>query len=74
MARRLEHELAIYAFDLLHLDGEDLRPLPLTQRRLRLEWLLKRTKVPCLHLVEAFDVSIDLVLAKIQRSERGHSA
>jgi bifunctional non-homologous end joining protein LigD len=50
-----QHELAVYAFDLMHLDGEDLRPLPLTTRRRRMERLLGRAKVPCLHLVEAFD-------------------
>jgi ATP-dependent DNA ligase len=49
-----QHELAVYAFDLLQLDGEDLRPLPLVDRRRRLERLLRRAKVPCLHLVEAF--------------------
>jgi bifunctional non-homologous end joining protein LigD len=52
-----EHELAVlaFAFDLLHLDGQDLRPLPLTERRRQLEQLLERAKVPRLHLVEAFD-------------------
>ena len=44
-----------FAFDLLHLDGQDLRPLPLSERRRRLELLLERAKVPRLHLVEAFD-------------------
>ena len=50
-----QHELAVYAFDLLDLDGEDLRPSPLAERRRRLERLLRRAKVSCLHLVEAFD-------------------
>jgi bifunctional non-homologous end joining protein LigD len=44
---RQHHKLTVYAFDLLHLDGQDLRPLPLTERRQR--------KVTCLHLVEAFE-------------------
>ena len=52
---RRQHELAVYAFDLLHLGGEDLRSLPLVERRRRLERLLRRAKVPCLHLIEAFD-------------------
>jgi len=51
---RRQHELAVYAFDLLQLDGEDLRPLPLVGRRRRLQRLLKRAKMPCLHLVEEF--------------------
>ena len=33
-------------FDLLHLDGEDLRPLPLLQRKQRLQALLKRAHEP----------------------------
>jgi bifunctional non-homologous end joining protein LigD len=47
-------ELAVYAFDLLHLNGQDLRPSPLNERRKLLERLLNRAKVPCLHLVDAF--------------------
>jgi bifunctional non-homologous end joining protein LigD len=46
--------LAVYAFDLLHLNGQDLKPLTLIERRQRLERLLGRPKVPCLHLVDAF--------------------
>ncbi|ESQ94430.1 DNA ligase D [Asticcacaulis benevestitus] len=34
-------DLQYYVFDLLHLDGEDLRKLPLTERKARLEALLK---------------------------------
>lgn len=34
------NQLVYYAFDLLHLDGEDLRPLPLERRKQRLEQLL----------------------------------
>src|SRR5271156_1786524 len=33
-------ELVYFAFDLLHLDGEDLAPLPLIERKARLEALL----------------------------------
>jgi ATP-dependent DNA ligase len=47
-------DLAVYAFDLLHLNGQDLTPLPLLERRQHLERLLSRAKVPCLHLVDAF--------------------
>jgi hypothetical protein len=39
----------------------DLRPLPLTARRRRLERLLGLAKVPCLQLVEAFDVGEKLL-------------
>src|SRR5205085_7821351 len=33
---RQHHKLAVFAFDFLHRDGIDLRPLPLYQRKLRL--------------------------------------
>jgi ATP-dependent DNA ligase len=52
--RRQPRGLAVYAFDLLHRDGRDLRPLPLTKRRRRLERLMARSDVPCLRLVETF--------------------
>jgi len=48
-------ELTVYVFDLLHRDGADLRPLPLKERRRELANLVGRAKIPCLHLVEAFD-------------------
>jgi bifunctional non-homologous end joining protein LigD len=37
-------ELAYFAFDLLHLDGEDLTPLPLEERKRRLKELLGRAR------------------------------
>jgi bifunctional non-homologous end joining protein LigD len=54
LASRQHHKLTVYAFDLLHRDDKDLRPLPLTERRRRLERLLARSPVPRLLLVEAF--------------------
>jgi bifunctional non-homologous end joining protein LigD len=38
-------EAMLYAFDLLELDGEDLRPLPLGDRKKRLARLLARRRV-----------------------------
>jgi bifunctional non-homologous end joining protein LigD len=52
--RRRRDELVVYAFDLLHRDGRDLRALPLTERRKRLEQLVEWSDMPCLLLVEAF--------------------
>ncbi|WP_374029572.1 DNA ligase D [Bdellovibrio bacteriovorus] len=40
------HRIIYYAFDLLFLDGEDLRPLPLKERKHRLEKLIKSLKSP----------------------------
>jgi ATP-dependent DNA ligase len=34
------HHLAVFAFDLLHRDGTDLRPIPLIERRLQLSELV----------------------------------
>jgi bifunctional non-homologous end joining protein LigD len=56
-------KLTVFAFDLLHRDGADLRQRPLTERRRRLERLLARSDVPCLRLVEAFDNGEELLEA-----------
>ena len=55
--------LIFFVFDLLFADGEDLRPLPLIDRKARLEALLKkaRTGAP-LHYVEHFASGGDAVL------------
>ena len=52
--RRRGAELHMYAFDLLHLNGKDLRELPLLERARRLARLLDRSKVPVLHLAPSF--------------------
>ena len=52
---RQHHKLTVFAFDFLHRNGIDLRPLPLYQRKLRLLRLIARSDIPCLHLVETFD-------------------
>ena len=44
-----QHELAVFAFDLLHHDGTDLRPIPLIERRRQLTELVVRSDVHCLH-------------------------
>jgi ATP-dependent DNA ligase len=38
-------EAMLYAFDLLEIDGEDLRPLPLFDRKWRLAKLIGRRRV-----------------------------
>ncbi len=37
-------KIIAYVFDLLHLDGQDLTRLPLTERKEKLERLLKKSK------------------------------
>lgn len=40
-----QNVLVLYAFDLMHLDGEDMRPLPLIERKQRLRALLPEAGV-----------------------------
>src|ERR1044072_8807060 len=42
--RWLPHTLRFYAFDILHLNGEDLRDEPLIDRRTKLKGLLRRDR------------------------------
>jgi bifunctional non-homologous end joining protein LigD len=41
-SRKHDHEVQLYAFDILALDGDDLRPLPLSLRKTKLARLLAR--------------------------------
>jgi bifunctional non-homologous end joining protein LigD len=49
--------LAYYAFDLLFLDGEDLRKLPLIERKSRLRALLDSAPQPAIRFSEHFETS-----------------
>jgi hypothetical protein len=76
-----QHELAVFAFDLLHHNGEDLRSILLIDRRLQLTELVARSNVPCLRLVWGFDDGAKLLEAAerhglesiVSRSARGQS-
>jgi bifunctional non-homologous end joining protein LigD len=50
-----ESLLSFHSFDLLYLDGLDLKPLPLSQRRKHLIELHDRSEVPQFYLPDAFD-------------------
>ena len=54
--------LIFFAFDLLFLDGEDLRRLPLTARKTRLSNLLEKDRSDTLRYVEHFTSGGDAVL------------
>ena len=54
--------LIYYAFDLLYLEGEDLRLLPLHERKARLKALLDRSGSSRIRYVEHFDSGGDAVL------------
>ena len=49
-----QDQLVLIMFDLLHQDGVDLRPLPLTERKRDLERLCRRAKVPFMRQVQTF--------------------
>jgi bifunctional non-homologous end joining protein LigD len=42
--RRYDHAAILCAFDLIELDGDDLRPLPIEYRKRRLERMLRPTR------------------------------
>ena len=44
-SRAYDHAAFLYAFDLLELDGEDLRPAPLDQRKARLAKLIRNSGI-----------------------------
>jgi ATP-dependent DNA ligase len=50
--RSRSHEAVLYAFDLIEHDGDDLRELPLIERKRRLVRLLGRSKGRAIRLVE----------------------
>jgi bifunctional non-homologous end joining protein LigD len=54
--------LAFFVFDLMYADGEDLRPLPLWDRKARLEALLDGVERPRFRYVEHFKSGGDAVL------------
>ncbi len=58
-----QDRLVFYAFDLLHLDGVDMRPLPLLERKEALASLLERTpKIAAIRLSESIDESGSVLL------------
>ena len=54
--------LVFYAFDLLHLDGHDLRPAPLVERKAALEALLRGAPETLIRYSEHFEENGELVL------------
>jgi bifunctional non-homologous end joining protein LigD len=56
-----ERELCVWAFDLLHLDAEDLHQLPLAGRKSKLARLVYKTHKNWLRLSETFDHGLKLL-------------
>jgi DNA ligase D-like protein (predicted ligase) len=55
-------EIILYAFDLLHLDGHDLRPQRLLERRTKLRWLVGVDAESRIQFSEEFDGDGDTLL------------
>jgi bifunctional non-homologous end joining protein LigD len=53
----------VWAFDLLHHNGRDLRDLPLIERKARLEKLIIAANAGWLHYSESFDDGVELLKA-----------
>jgi bifunctional non-homologous end joining protein LigD len=58
-----DDQLCVWAFDLLHLDGNDLRPLPLVERKYLLGKLVYKTGIDWLRLSEPFNDGAKLLTA-----------
>ena len=63
-----EPEFVFFAFDLLHWDDDDLRSLPLAERRQHLVRLVSLSEISRLHLVQIFNDG-DRLLAEAERME-----
>ena len=61
MASDRQHDLAVFAFDLMYYDGIDLKPVPLIDRRLQLTELVARSDIHCMHPAQAFDDGVKLL-------------
>jgi bifunctional non-homologous end joining protein LigD len=51
----------VWAFDLLHHNGRDLRELPLIERKARLKKLILAANANWLHYSESFDDGLELL-------------
>jgi len=60
-------ELTFFAFDLLFVKGEDLRALPLSKRKQRLEAMLNRLDSQTIRYLQHFQAKADAVLASACR-------
>ena len=68
---RQTRNVALMAFDILRLDGKDLRDLPLEERLAQLEMLLSLSKVQGVGLVPSFSDGDALMLAAMNHGLEG---
>jgi bifunctional non-homologous end joining protein LigD len=57
-SRAYDHAALLYGFDLLELDGEDLRPLPLEGRKAKLERVIRNSGIALSEHVEGNGVEV----------------
>jgi ATP-dependent DNA ligase len=69
--RAQHHQLAVFAFDLLHHKVEDLRAVRLLERRLQLAERVARSGVRCLHLFQTFADDAKLLEATERHGREG---
>ena len=74
LLRGRTEELCVWCFDLLKLNGRDLRYLPLERRKARLGSLLVKTDDARLRLSHTFDDGEQLLYARLGRAWRASSA
>jgi bifunctional non-homologous end joining protein LigD len=67
LSDRQTAKLTFFVFDLLFAGGEDLRPLPLSQRKQRLRALLTKLRSSTIRYVDHFAAKADAVLASACR-------
>ena len=63
------HEIILYAFDMLYLDGHDLRPQTLLERRAKLRRLVGADAESCIQFSEEFDGDGDALFKACAESE-----
>ena len=71
LMKRKSANVALMAFDIMELDGSDMRPLPLAARKIYLWKLLSRNKSSNLAVVPSFEDGEELMLAVMKHSLEG---
>jgi bifunctional non-homologous end joining protein LigD len=59
-----DHDLCVWAFDLLHHNGRDLRELPLFERMARLKKLIVTTRANWLRFSAADHMKLEGIMSK----------
>jgi bifunctional non-homologous end joining protein LigD len=68
--RRQPHSIILYAFDLLHLDGKDLRQQTLTERRAMLKQLVGVEEQSRIQFSDEFDGDGNSMVVRAERTHR----